>query len=344
MIRIVHLLDDFAMGGVTRALSLFEDPRMTRVSRSATVAMKRKMRGAPVFDADLIVIHVPPCWSRLPYLAALRQRNPQARIVQVEHSYTRSFEQQHVSSPRRFRLLLRMAAGFVDEVISVSHAQARWLIETGISARKVTTIYPWSGRFELSGVPDRIDHHRPLRLLAYGRFSPEKNYAALIEAVGHFRPDEVELTLFGAGPDGEALKSIARAIPHVGIMPARPDPARWLARCDAVILPSKREAFGLVATEARMAGRAILVAGVDGLPEQAEAGGGMVAELGTAEEIANAVSELISRDLTKMGHAARAGVATQHDEVIRGWKKVIERATVCSNSHRSDQYNEFASA
>ena len=344
MIRIVHLLDDFALGGVTRALSLFEEPRMTRVSRSSTVMMKRKIRDAPVLDADLIVIHVPPCWSRLPYLAALRQRNPQARMVQVEHSYTRSFEQQNVSSPRRFRLLLRMAAGFVDEVISVSHAQARWLVDAGIPADKVITIYPWSGRFELSRVPDRIDHHGPIRLLAYGRFSPEKNYAALIEAVGCFRPDEVELTLFGGGPDEQSLKTIARAIPHVSIMAACPDPSPWLARCDAVILPSRREAFGLVATEARMAGRAVLVADVDGLPEQAEAGGGLVAELGTAEQIANAISDLISRDLTELGRAARAGVSTQHDGIIRGWKAVIERAAVALNGRYSDEYHELASA
>ena len=344
MIRIVHLLDDFAMGGVTRALSLFEDPRMTRVSRSSTITMERKMRDAPVLDADLVVIHVPPRWSRLPYLAALRQRNPQARIVQVEHSYTRSFEQQMVSSPRRFRLMLRLAAGLVDEVISVSDAQARWLVEAGVPAKKVTTIYPWSGRFELSRVPDRLDHHGPLRLLAYGRFSPEKNYDALIEAVGYFRPDEVELTLFGSGPDEEALKASARAIPHVSVMPACPDPAPWLTRCDAVILPSRRESFGLVATEARMAGRAVLVADVDGLPEQAEIGGGLVAQLGTAEEIANAISDLISRDLTDMGKAARTGVSTQHDEIIRGWKAVIERAAVAVNDHCSDEYHELASA
>ena len=344
MIRIAHLLDDFAMGGVTRALSLFEDPRMTRVSRSTTVAMTRKMRDAPVLDADLIVIHVPPCWSRLPYLAALRQRNPQARIVWVEHSYTRSFEQRQVSSPRRFRLLLRIAAGFVDEVVSVSHAQARWLVEVGIPARKVTTIYPWSGRFELGHVPERMDHEGPIRLLAYGRFSQEKNFAALIEAAGLFRADEVELTLFGGGPDEDALATLARAIPHVRIMPACPDPAQWLARCDAVIMPSRSEAFGLVATEARMAGRAILVADVDGLPEQAEAGGGLVAELGTASAIAKAVSDLISRDLTELGRATRVGVSTQHDEIVRGWMDVIERVDAPAKRHRTGQNKELAGA
>ncbi|MXP14180.1 glycosyltransferase [Altererythrobacter confluentis] len=344
MIRIVHLLDDFAMGGVSRALSLFEEPTMTRLSRSTTLAMQRNMSDAPLLDADLIVIHVPPCWSRLPYLAALRKRNLQARIVQVEHSYTRSFEQLRVTSPKRFRLLLRLAAGLVDELISVSQAQAQWLVEAGIPARKVTTILPWSGRFELSRVPDRIEHRGPLRLLAYGRFSQEKNFGALIEAVGYLRHDEVELTLFGGGPDEEALTVLANAIPQVNIMPACGDPAPWLAQCDVVVMPSKHESFGLVATEARMAGRAILVANVDGLPEQAWAGGGLVAPLGTAEEIANAVSDLIKRDLTALGRAARAGVSTQHDEIIRGWKEVIERAAAPAKEHRSHQYNELARA
>ncbi|QSB44312.1 glycosyltransferase family 4 protein [Tsuneonella flava] len=344
MIRIVHLLDDFAMGGVTRALSLFEDPRMMLLSRSTTLPMRRKMRDAPVLEADLIVIHVPPCWSRLPYLAALRKRNPRARILQVEHSYTRSFEQLRVASLKRFRLLLRLAAGLVDEIVSVSHAQSRWLVESGIPVKKITTIHPWSGRLDLACVPDRIVHQGPLRLLAYGRFSPEKNFAALIEAVGYFRPDEVELTVFGSGPDEEALKFLACAFSHVSVMPACPDPAPWLASCDAVILPSKYESFGLVATEARMAGRAILVADVDGLPEQARAGGGLVAKLGTVEEIANAISDLSNRDLTVMGRAARAGVSSQHDDIINSWLAVIERAAAQARVRCSDQFYELADA
>ena len=93
MIRVVHLLDDFAMGGVTRALSLFEDERILGQAASRVVRMGRGISPAPHLDCDLIVIHVPPCWSRLPYLAALRLRNPHARIVQVEHSYTRAFEE-----------------------------------------------------------------------------------------------------------------------------------------------------------------------------------------------------------------------------------------------------------
>ncbi|MBY6127760.1 glycosyltransferase [Qipengyuania aquimaris] len=324
MIRIAHLLDDFAMGGVTRSLSLFEDPRIARRAQSALTPMKRNAHHAPALEADLIVIHVPPCWSRLPYLAALRLRNPGARIVQVEHSYTRSFEKLRVGSPKRFRLLLRIASMFVDQVVAVSHGQADWLAEAGVSRTKISTIHPWSGRFELSNIPDLEARDGPLRLLAYGRFSQEKNFAALVKAMKRFGRHNVELTIFGSGPEQQELELLAQAIPNVFIHPACSDPAPWLADCDAVVLPSKHEAFGLVATEARLAGRPILVANCDGLPEQARRGGGVVATLDKPRDIAFAISHLLKRNLPAMGKAARIGVSSQHDAIIEGWLDVIE--------------------
>ena len=326
MIRIAHLLDDMAMGGVTRSLTLFDDPRLASRTVSTVIPMKRRMQDAPVLDADLIVSHVPPCWSRLPYLAMLRRRNRHARIVHVEHSYTREFERRHVASEARFRLLLRLASGLVDEVVAVSHGQCAWLREVGINAAKLSIIRPWSGRFELGQISDKTGHCGPLRLLAYGRLSEEKNFGDLIKAVGAFRPTEVELTLFGSGPLQVEFGELSAEFPNVFLHPACSDPSPWLAQCDAVVLPSLREAFGLVATEARMAGRAILVADVDGLPEQADAGGGMVAPMRSCEEIIRAISAFAHRDSCAMGRAARRGVAGQHDEVIHGWMRIVERA------------------
>ena len=343
MIQIAHLLDDFAMGGVTRALSLFDEPRLREASRSVILPMQRKMTEAPALEADVIVIHVPPCFSRLPYLAALRYRNPSAHIVQVEHSYTRSFEQQHVSSRMRFRILLRTAASLVDEVVAVSKAQAAWLAEVGIDEHKISTINPWSGRFELLDVPEWRPAAGPLKLLSYGRFSEEKNFTALVEAMGSFDVSEVELTLFGSGPEEGALIDLAADMPNVQIEPACDNPAQWLEKADAVILPSLREAFGLVATEARMAGRAILVSDVDGLPEQATAGGGRVAPMSTAQEISQAIRSLSQQDLVEMGRASRAGVYRQHDEIIQGWENILERSSSCPPCAGLEQLRKLAS-
>ena len=92
-----------------------------------------------------------------------------------------------------------------------------------------------------------------------------------------------------------------------------------------------------------MAGRAILVADVDGLPEQAHAGGGLISPLGTAQEIANGISKLITQDLSALGRAARSGVSSQHNEILDGWLGVIERADAPARHRHFDRHPELAS-
>ncbi|MFW2447457.1 MAG: hypothetical protein ACN4E6_09020 [Qipengyuania pacifica] len=106
MIDVVHLLDDFAFGGVTRALTVFDRPELTEHARSRTVAIG-KDRLAERYDADLLVTHVPPSWARLGFLVSLRMRNRDARLVHVEHSYTEGFVRENVKAPHRFVTLLR---------------------------------------------------------------------------------------------------------------------------------------------------------------------------------------------------------------------------------------------
>lgn len=327
MIRIVHLLDDFGMGGVTRALSLFDDPRLRAIADSCTRTIGERISDAQTFDADMIVIHTPARWSRLPYLAALRMRNPQARIIQVEHSYTRQFEASKVSNRTRFRLMIRMAASMVDEIVAVSQAQREWLVEAGVPAAKVTAIHPWCGRFSLERVPSVPVREGPLELLAYGRLSAEKNFTALVEAMGQFSADEVRLTLFGDGPEKDTLTEVAYGRDNVTLLPACTDPAPYLASCHAVVVPSLYEAFGLVATEARMAGRAILTSPADGLPEQVKGGGGIVCPVDNGVAIARGIRRLLDADLAAMGAAGRASVANQHNQIIAGWCNLIQRAS-----------------
>ena len=128
--------------------------------------------------------------------------------------------------------------------------------------------------------------------------------------------------MFGDGPEREKLEGLAADLPHVEVHGPCPDPARYLTQCDAVIIPSRYEAFGLVATEARMAARPVIVANVDGLPEQVGAGGS-IAPLGTATEIAKAIRWAARTNLAPLGHAARRGVKAQPANIIRGWSQLI---------------------
>lgn len=327
MITVAHILDDFAMGGVTRALTLFDHPALASRGISKVVAVGPNARLAPSIKADLIVDHMALSWKRLAFLVSLRARNPRARIIHVEHSYTRSFEETQVASRGRFRRMIRLAALMVDEFVCVSDAQREWLTEeVGAPAHKLQVIYPWSGRFELDVVPDSAPRYdRPLRLLAYGRYTELKNFEALITAMREFTPFEVELTIFGDGPDRDILAKLAMPLANVSLDGPANDISRYLAACDAVIVPSCNEAFGLVATEARLAGRAIIVADVDGLPEQVGTAG-IAAPMKTAPEIATTIRWALRAPVSDMGKAGREEVADQHDEIIARWIAEFERA------------------
>ena len=339
MITIAHLMDDFGMGGVTRALTLFEEPMIKRQARSEVVPVHADTHLAPKLSADLIVDHATISWSRLPFLISLRARNPKARIVHIEHSYTRAFEHSEVSTKRRFRTLLRTAASLFDDILCVSDAQRDWLSsEVGIARAKLRVIYPWTDRTNLFTVPAAKPRgSAPLKLLAYGRYAKVKNFGELIAAMRAFDLAEVELTLFGDGPDRGQLQALAADLPHVRVHGPCPEPAEYLKACDAVIIPSRYEAFGLVATEARMAARPVIAADVDGLPEQACLGG-HVAPLGTADDIAKAIGWALRADLPQLGASARMGVKRQHTQILHCWSQLIEEVEM-ARFHRKAAKN-----
>ena len=324
MIRAAHLLDDFSMGGVTRALTLFEEDELRAMVSSNVVSIDPNSLFAPSIKADLIVDHMALSWRRLAFLMTLKMRHPFTRMVHVEHSYTRAFERNHVSKPSRFRAMLRIASTVFHSIVCVSSAQRDWLRdEVGIKADKLRVIYPWTDRTSLFEVP-ALTHQgeRPLRLLAYGRYAPVKNLNELIKAMRAFPTQQIELTVFGDGPDRRELESLAADLPHVCVNGSCSDPSAYLAQCDAVVIPSRYEAFGLVATEARMAGRPILVADVDGLPEQV-GNAGLVAPMENAAQITAAIQKLTIADIQAMGEAGREEVRTQAPGILNGWKSLI---------------------
>lgn len=322
----VHLLDDFAMGGVMRALSLFEEPELADILKSRVEPVPTTARLAKRYDADLIVVHIPPSWRRMPWIVSLRALNPTAHIIHVEHSYTQGFESHMVANTKRFRAMMRTAFTFVDTIVCVSHAQRHWMVAaSGAPAGKFRTIHPWSGREDLLELAPagKLDG-RPIRLAAYGRFVEVKNFRALVDAVGMVGSSKCSLALGGSGPLQAVLEQTAVRADNVQLVGQIEDVTAFLEQCDAVIVPSHFEAFGLVATEARLAGRPVLVADVDGLPEQATSGG-MVAQCDSANAIALAIGQFVKLPLERMAQQARVSALGHRNAVIAGWKSLVAR-------------------
>jgi glycosyltransferase involved in cell wall biosynthesis len=323
--RVVHLLNDTAFGGVARALELYDHPRLAALARHRVEAVRTARRLARAFDADFILTHFPPNWACLPYLASLRLLNPRARIIHVAHSYTRNWERLKVAQRSRFRRMLRLAFGLADGVVSVSESQAAWLNEAaGLGEGRLRVIQPWSGVRRLEALEPVAERGAgPLILAAYGRFDEAKGFEVLIEAMKRLDPKQFQLRLGGFGPLEEDLKRRAGGAPNIAFLGRIDHPASLLADCHAVVVPSRWESYGLVATEAKLAARPVLTSGVDGLAEQVR-DCGVITAMDDPEVLAQAIRDFSAAPLKELGLAGRADAVMLESDRLRRWIELFQ--------------------
>ncbi len=321
--RIVHILDDLAMGGVTRALKNFEHPELAELGAHDIVDIRNsKIRATS--PGDIAIVHFTANWKKLRWLAELRLFGGFARIILIEHTYTAGYEQSEVKPKRRFRQMLKIAYNLADTIVAVSHAQRSWIYEHKLAPIDKVVAIPQSRDCDaLLEIPPVHRSEGPLQIRAFGRFHKQKGFDLLLAAMSRIPSHVAELKLAGTGPDDALLHGLAEACPNVEICRPFESPAAFLREADIVAIPSRWEAFGLVGTEARAAGRPILAANVDGLRDQLTSHGfshapGNVASIVRAIYKAAAVS-----NLQECGTHAQAAASQEYPSMIARWADLL---------------------
>jgi len=318
MLKIAHLLDDNAMGGVMTALQNFDDPRIRKKASSEVFLVETKKISAQKFNVDVIIIHFTIAWAKLHYLISLRLSNPTTRIILIEHSYTRGFEKWKVSNQLRFRAMLNIAYRICDSVIGVSHGQTQWLREfySPVNLISIPQSRPLKSFSDIT--INKSPYSKPITFGAIGRFHEQKGFSDLISAFKQAETRSSSLLLAGYGDDKESLLNQVgndRSIKFIGKVK---NPEEFYSQVDVVIIPSRWEAYGLVASEAMAAGKLVLAADVDGLPEQIE-GAGIIY---TSKFLSEKISEIALENRPKiieMGLPARAAAMPRYDMMIKNW-------------------------
>jgi glycosyltransferase involved in cell wall biosynthesis len=195
-------------------------------------------------------------------------------------------------------------------IIAVSGAVRRGLIDTGVPAAKIETIYtgiempetaPRDRRKFGLGESDFIIGHM-------GAFTKEKGQDVAVEAAGLLRASLPRARVVLAG-DGPLLSEIRGAAPDNVTFPGFiSDRAAFFAALDLFIMPSRSEAWGLAAIEAMAHGVPVIASDTGGLPEIIESGnGGWLVPAGDPAALAQAITAAASdRDfLRDQGRRAR---------------------------------------
>lgn len=204
--------------------------------------------------------------------------------------------------------------GLADRVIAVSQSVAHSMHDRGVPIHKISVVSNGtigSPRRRPLAETEPICLNRPTITTVAGLFY-RKGIAQLIEAfvqIADANPT-VHLYLVGDGSDRQAFEQqalnslFADRIHFEGF---QPEPQRYLLSTDIFVLASSREPFGLVLSEAREAGCAIIASEVDGIPEVLEGGkAGILVPPGDVSALSTALSDLLQSPTQLQGWQQRA--------------------------------------
>lgn len=320
---IVHLVDDATVGGVTRMLDhMISSPALARIGVHRVEPVARGRLAPPLVTADIIVSHLSICWSNLPMLTALRGAHPDALLIHVEHSYCERFVALKVGHGERFAALMQAAYALFDRVVAVSEAQAAWLRRRAfVRPEALVVLPPCVDLSACLAVPERRPGPR-LRLGAIGRLDQQKGFDILIDALRLVSRADVELHVHGDGPQRAELEQRAAGDRRIVFHGFTRDVAGAMAGCDAILMPSRWEPYGLVALEAFAAGRALVCTRADGLAGHAAVAGIAVGD-GSHFGWADMIARLPTLDLDAPIARGRAHAAGAADRFAAGWQALV---------------------
>ncbi len=165
-----------------------------------------------------------------------------------------------------------------DRVIGVSDAVSEGMMGRGVPRAKVRTVLNGTLGAPRRDFFPRETYDTPRPSISFlGGLHTRKGVPDLIEAFAIVAAENpwVQLNIFGDGPDRLAYERQAEALPmhnRIRFWGEVRDTKAALAATDIFALPSHAEPFGLVLTEAREAGCAIVANDVDGVPEVLDQG------------------------------------------------------------------------
>jgi len=160
--------------------------------------------------------------------------------------------------------------------------------------------------------PVERDPNPRFRILHISNFRPVKRVLDCIRVLTAVRREvDAELWLAGDGPERSPAERLAHELAlerYVHFLGKQDQVERLIARCDALLMPSEREAFGLAALEAMACGVPPVAAASGGVEELiADGENGYLAPVGDIQALAGRLIQLAQDQqlARRIGQAAR---------------------------------------
>jgi glycosyltransferase involved in cell wall biosynthesis len=213
-----------------------------------------------------------------------------------------------------------------SRIVCVSDGLRQTMIgKWGADRRKTVRIYnpvpdqePVASRAALAA--------RPPHVVALGRLSRDKGFDVLLDAFARVKTPKATLSIGGKGPDRTILQAridtlgLSDRVRLVGFIV----PGSLYSAARVCVIPSRSEAFGLVAAEALSAGLSIVATDCDG-PREILAGGqfGAVVPIGDADAMAKAIDAALA-DAGDPGPRIERAKTFSVEAGLKAWSDLLD--------------------
>ncbi|MBD2450640.1 glycosyltransferase family 4 protein [Nostoc sp. FACHB-152] len=240
--------------------------------------------------------------------------------------------------------------GLADRVIAVSQAVSDSMVRRGIPQSKLRVVA--NGTLNSPRHPS-IQNYQPLPLhspaitTVAGMYT-RKGIAELIAAFSKIASDfpQAHLYLVGDGPERSIFEKLAKSTSfsdacgglrqRIHFEGFQPEPQRYMLATDIFVLASHCESFGLVLTEAREAGCAIVASDVDGIPETLDnRQAGILVPPKDSQTLATALAQLLSNPVQLQYWKNRAkqnlerfSAVRVHEETMSVYRELVKNYSV----------------
>lgn len=243
-------------------------------------------------NADILHLHLwNPGSCRFAYLAASKKQ----KIVATEHD---PFLLQGIKQALKKNFLQR-----TDHLIAVSNANREMIIKNYPEVEsKITVIHNGIEIEEFTDAANKISKDpTSFIIIAVATLHERKGLKYLIEAtkIVSRNHENIQTLIVGTGPEKEELQQLIKTLDlesKVKLLGYQDNVARLMAASNLLVLPSIKEAFGLVLLEAMAAKIPVIATNVDGIPEIIEDNvSGLLFEKANSKNLADKI-EMIIKD------------------------------------------------
>jgi len=258
------------------------------------------MRTVEQFRPDIIHLHSSFAGALRPFLPSQREA-PQ--IVYCPHGWAFGME---VSGSRKlaYAALERRLAQRTGLIIVNSKSEYALAQQYGLPAEKLRIVH---NGVSSAPRPRRDPKAAGISVAFIGRHDRQKGLDILLDTIERFRLPHIHFHIVGEAVwSGSRLNAHGRSNVTFHGWLSRAATNDLLGRVDAVVMPSRWEAFGLVAIEAMRAGVPVIASDRGALPEVVAHGtGGYIFNLDDRDSLGLLLMHLDRSELHRLGLSAR---------------------------------------